>query len=527
MACTKLNGAQIADATITDTQISTTAAIATSKLFAGAEFLQRNGTVAMTGNLNANSNKVVALADPTTGTDAATKAYVDALLQGLATKEPVRSVSTTNLVLSGTQTVTGVALVAGDRILVTGQTAGAENGPYLVAVGAWTRTTDMDTSAKAKSGSSFRVTEGTEAESGWVLATDGVITLGTTALVFSKYTGGAGIIGGAGVVLTGNTLDVVSANAGLLVNADNVALTVDPTGANLEVAAGGLRIKRGTTGQILVGNASGDPTLVAMSGDATINNTGAVTIGTGAVTTAKMASIGAANILVGAVTTGNPTAVAMSGDATIATTGAVTIATGAVTTAKMASIGAGNILVGAVTTGNPTAVAMSGDATISTTGAVTIGTGAVSATKLASDAVTTIKILDGNVTLPKLGSIGAAKIIVGAVTTGNPTAVDMTGDATISNTGVVTVASTVAKPATNYVNAETPTGTIDGTNATFTLASSPVAANTGGRALTIFLNGLALLEGAGEDYTVSGATITFVATCKPQTGDKLRASYWK
>lgn len=101
------------------------------------------------------------------------------------------------------------------------------------------------------------------------------------------------------------------------------------------------------SGHILVGNASGVATDVAMSGDATMANTGALTIANGAITNAKvsasaaiafskLASLTSAHILVG---NGSNVAtdVAMSGDATLANTGAITIANGAVSKAKLAT----------------------------------------------------------------------------------------------------------------------------------------------------------------------------------------------
>ncbi len=121
--------------------------------------------------------------------DPASKAYVDAMAQGLQVKQSVRSISTTNITLSGAQTVNGVALVAGDRCLVAGQSSAAQNGPYVVANGAWQRAPDANTSAEVMSGMFVRITEGTRAGEGWVLTTTGDIVLGTTPLTFSVFDG--------------------------------------------------------------------------------------------------------------------------------------------------------------------------------------------------------------------------------------------------------------------------------------------------------------------------------------------------
>lgn len=66
-------------------------------------------------------------------------------------------------------------------------------------------------------------------------------------------------------------------------------------------------------------------------------------------------------------------------------------------------------------------------------------------------------------------------------------------------------------------NTVVPTGTIDGANDTFTLASTPLH-------MTLYLNGVTLL--AGTAYTLSGATITMAIGYIPQTGDLLWAEVW-
>ena len=108
-------------------------------------------------------------------------------------KTSVRMATTANITLSGVQTFDGVTGVACDRVLVKNQTAGAENGLYLQAAGAWTRTTDFDTSAKTTSGALLTVQEGTvTADTIWQLTTNEPITLGTTSLTFTEFVGGGG-----------------------------------------------------------------------------------------------------------------------------------------------------------------------------------------------------------------------------------------------------------------------------------------------------------------------------------------------
>lgn len=154
-----------------------------------------------------NAQRITGLADPTLAQDAATKAYVDATRQGLAVKDAVRATTTANITLSGTQTVDGVALIAGNRILVKDQTTASQNGLYVVAAGAWTRTEDADGNTELVGGDFVFVQEGTtNADTGWVCTTDGAVTLGTTALNFTQFSGAGNILAGTGLTKTGNVI---------------------------------------------------------------------------------------------------------------------------------------------------------------------------------------------------------------------------------------------------------------------------------------------------------------------------------
>ncbi len=165
----------------------------------------------ITNHLDANSFKVQNLSDPASAQDAATKAYVDATAQGYKWKEPVRAATTANITLSGAQTIDGVSVVAGDRVLVKNQSTGSANGIYLAAAGAWTRATDFDISAELLGASCF-VSEGTtNGNSVWVLTTDGPITLGTTSLTFTQTNGGASYTAGTGISIGGGVIAIDTA----------------------------------------------------------------------------------------------------------------------------------------------------------------------------------------------------------------------------------------------------------------------------------------------------------------------------
>lgn len=115
---------------------------------------------------------------------------IDSALGMKAVNADVRAATIANITLSGLQTVDGVALAVGDRVLVKNQATGNENGIYVASSNAWTRSADADTSAKLAAGIFVQVKEGSaNAGTGWVLSNPGAITLGTTALTFVQKTG--------------------------------------------------------------------------------------------------------------------------------------------------------------------------------------------------------------------------------------------------------------------------------------------------------------------------------------------------
>jgi len=199
MSTTKIRGnTQIVAGSITNAEISASAIISTSKLEDGNEFLKRDGSVLLTANFDANSNKIINLATPLAANDAVTKSYVDSLLNGLDWKQSVRLATAVAGTLASSfengDVVDGVTLVTGDRILIKNQATGSENGIYTVnASGAPTRSTDADINAEVTAGLSVFVSEGTaNGDTSWVLTTDDVITLGTTALTFAQFNAGSG-----------------------------------------------------------------------------------------------------------------------------------------------------------------------------------------------------------------------------------------------------------------------------------------------------------------------------------------------
>ena len=170
----------------------------------------------MSGAIAMGTSKITGLGEPTSAQDAATKSYVDSAAQGIDWKASVRAATTANVTLASAlengDVLDGVTLATGNRVLVKDQTTGSQNGIYVVASsGAPTRSTDCDTAAELTSNFAVFVEEGTSnADQGYVLTNDGAITVGTTALTFTQFTGLGQIVAGTGLDKTGNTLDIDS-----------------------------------------------------------------------------------------------------------------------------------------------------------------------------------------------------------------------------------------------------------------------------------------------------------------------------
>ena len=205
-----------------------------------------NGDISLnphgSGTVDVNNSRISNVTDPTQAQDAATKAYVDAVKQALDIKDSVHVATTANITLSGTQTIDGTAVEAGDRVLVKNQTAGADNGIYVAAAGSWSRAADANTSSEVTPGMFVFVEEGTvNGDNGFVLTTDAPITLDTTSLTFTQFSGAGQITAGHGLSKSGNTLSV---------DEDNITLVAD--GTNLRIKG----ISATAAGDILLGAAT-------------------------------------------------------------------------------------------------------------------------------------------------------------------------------------------------------------------------------------------------------------------------------
>jgi hypothetical protein len=169
-----------------------------------------NDLTAPTADYAFGGYKITNLADPTNDQDAATKYYVDTVAQGLDVKASVLVGTTANITLSGAQTIDGVSVVAGDRVLVKNQTTQADNGIYVAALGAWARSADANTWDELVSAYTFIEEGSTYADTGWVCTINKGGTLGTTPITWSQFSGAGTYLAGTGLTLSGNTFSITN-----------------------------------------------------------------------------------------------------------------------------------------------------------------------------------------------------------------------------------------------------------------------------------------------------------------------------
>lgn len=271
-----------------------------------------------TGTVDVGGFRITSVGSPTQSTDAATKGYVDAVKQALDIKDSVRVATTAALTAtasgtgsgktltnSGTQAaivIDGITLVANDRVLVKDQGSGSEfnNGIYTVTtVGSvstnWvlTRATDADNSPSGEvtPGMFTFVEEGTtNQDTGWVLSTNGTITIDTTALTFVQFSAAGQVNAGAGLTKTGLTLDVVGTANRITVNPDSIDIASTYAGQSSITTLG--TIGTGTwQGSVIAGVYGGtgvanDGKTITLGGNISTSNTFSTT-GTSGLTLAN------------------------------------------------------------------------------------------------------------------------------------------------------------------------------------------------------------------------------------------------
>jgi hypothetical protein len=282
---------------------------------------------------------------PSAATDIANKQYVDYALLGLSWKEPAKAATTTNITLSGAQTIDTVSVVAGDIVLVKNQTNAAQNGIYQVQTGAWTYAVGSTTWSQYV-GAIIYIVAGGQATSAFYTTAQPGGTLGTTAMNWYNLSFSSSYTAGTGLTLTGTQFSIT--NTTVTAGSYGSASTVPTYTVN---AQGQLTAASNTTIAIANTQVSGLGTLstqnassVAITGG-TINGTtiGASTASTGAFTTLGGTTITASTQFSGPGTglTGTAASLSIGGNAATATTAST--ATSATTATNLAGGANGSI----------------------------------------------------------------------------------------------------------------------------------------------------------------------------------------
>jgi len=203
-----------------------------------------------TASVSMGSQRITNIGTPVSGTDATSKNYVDELLNGLKWKEPVKAATTGNITLANSQTIDGVSVTTGDRVLVKNQTTASQNGIYSVnASMAWVRAGDANAWAEIVSAAVF-VQEGTvNADTCWNCTSNSGGTIGTTAMTWVQFAGPSGLTAGDALSQSGTIFNVNVDDNAIEINGSNqLALKTNEgvNGSGLDVTSNGVKLSVNT-----------------------------------------------------------------------------------------------------------------------------------------------------------------------------------------------------------------------------------------------------------------------------------------
>jgi hypothetical protein len=529
MSTTQVRGGQIQANTVTSGQVDSSVIIA-------------SGANSFTGTVSGQT--------PTSANHLATKGYTDALAQGLAGKYSAEAattgsesftISAGNVTLITGTSVDGVSPNVNDYILIkdapsatgAGSVGSTQPGNGLYQVTSNTtnlsvsRAADMSGS-NAPVGTYVFVSGGTaNASSGWVVSTpstSAAFTYGTNNIKWTQFSGAGEVTIDSSLTKSANQLGRAALTGDVTASAGSNATTIASGAVTLTKQAN-------LAANSVIGNNTGSsaaPVAVPLS------NAGAVAASTVPLWDAN--SNLAANVhLPGFTTTATA---AGTTTLTISTATQIMVWTGSSTqTVKLPTTGivagtqftvinesSGNVtvqssgantllaLVGAASAPFSAAVFTAKQATPTTAAHwsyATYATGSASGTVTSASVVSANGFAGSVATATSTPAITLSTTVTG-VLKGNGTSISAA-----SNTAGADYVN-----ASNFITRETPSGTVNGSTTAFTLANTPIAGTE-----QVFLNGVLQEPGAGNDYTISGATITYLTA--PLSGDRLRVSYQK
>jgi hypothetical protein len=415
-------------------------------------------------------NKITGLGTPTADSDAATKLYVDSTAQGIDWKASVRAATTANGTLATAyangSVVDGVTLATGNRILIKDQTTGSENGIYTVnASGAPTRAVDADTAAEIVASFAVFVEEGTDnADCGFVLTNNGTVTVGTTALVFTQFTGLGQVTAGNGLTKTGNTLNAVGTAGRITANADSIDIASTYAGQSTIT----------TLGTVATGTWNGTVIAGLYGGTGVANSGKTITLGGNLTTSGAHATT---------LTTTGTTSVTLPTSGTLLTTtgsgSSLTFVTGSLS------------LAGNLTTAGAYATTLTATATT----ALTLPTTGTLATLAGSEALTNKTVNGLTLTAAATGFTVAGGTTSKTLTVNNTLAFSGTDSTTMTFPSTSSTVMTLAQPGTL-------TGTLTLRAGTATAGTAPLYL-TSGTVLTAAAAGAVEFDGTNLYFSPS------------------------
>lgn len=564
-------GKQIRNGTITSAQISGTAGITDGQL--ATSYSKADGTRAFTGEVTG--------VTPTSTSSLATKGYVDTIAQGLDTKPSSRAMTNTETLTIAAGTVTqitgttvdGVTIAVNDYILIpnapvsTGAAGGTTfssqpgNGLYkasAVAANITVGRAPEQSGTENPAGDFTFVEAGSVAGSGYTVTTPSAgsgFAYGTNNIAWTQFSGAGEITVDTSLTKSGNQLGRAALTGDVTASAGSNATTIAAAAVTLAKMAN-------LAANSVIANTTGAPAVPAA-------------LGLTAAATASTAVVrdGSANTRVNNLIENFQTVVSAAATTTLAVGSAkVTQITGATTQivklpdATTLVIGQQFMVInrssGNVTVNDNSSTlvqTMVGGAflvaTVTSVGTAAGTWDAAYTSAGGSGSVTTVSVVNANgfngsvanasttpaitITTTVTGVLKGNGTAISAATAGTdyyaPGSTDVaiadggTGTSSLpsgllkgAGTGAITaaVASTDYLAPASRVTRETPSGTVNGANTVFSLANTPIVGTE-----EVYLNGLQQEPGAGNDYTISGLTITYLTA--PVSGDKIRVSYFK